>query len=168
MGFQQKLQDELVELSLAFLYFGCWIAVLLLIKQLLLADYQIEFNGFSMVVIGALVLSKVVLILEHIPLGSLLRGRPTWVAVLLRTALYALGVFVILLLEKAFEGRHEFGGFGSSLASIFQHADLYHVWVNAICMTGALLVYNTISVIRSHLGKGGLLKLYLQPLPEND
>jgi hypothetical protein len=37
--------------------------------------------------------------------------------------LYALGVLVVLLLEKAFEGRRGHGSFGSSLTAVFQHAE---------------------------------------------
>jgi hypothetical protein len=37
------------------------------LKVLVLEDYQIRFGRFPMVLIGALVLAKVVLILEHVP-----------------------------------------------------------------------------------------------------
>jgi hypothetical protein len=119
-----------------------------------------------LVIVGALVLAKVVLVLEHVPLGAWTRTRSALLDVVLRTALYAVGVLVVLLLEKAFEGRHEHGGFGPSLIAVFQHAEVHHVWVNTICLTGALLGYNALSVVRRHLGQGGLLRLFLSPLPE--
>ena len=75
-------------------------------------------------------------------------------------------MLVVLLLEKAFDVRHEYGGFVPSLIALYQHADVHHIWVNAICLTGALLGYNILSVVRLHLGKGGLIKLFLSPLPE--
>jgi hypothetical protein len=118
------------------------------------------------VVVGALVLSKVVLVLEHVSLGAWVRARPAWVDVVLRTVLYSLGVAMVLVLEKGFEGRHEHGGFGPSLMAVFQHADVHHVWVNTICLSGALLGYNMLSVVRQHLGEGGLIRAFLSPLPE--
>ena len=114
----------------------------MVLKELLLAEYQIVFHGWSVAVIGVLVLAKVVLVLEHFPLGAWVRTRPAWVDVVLRTALYSFGVLVVLLLEKAFEGRHEHGGFGPSLMSVFHHADVHHVWINTVCLSGALLGYN--------------------------
>lgn len=165
MSAWEKLKHELEELGLAGLYFCLWIGMLVAIKKLVLAEYQIQFAGLSAALIGALVLAKVVLILEHVPLGALTHSRPAWVEVLLRTALYAAGVVVVLLLEKGFEGRHEYGGFLQSLRSLFQHADLDHVWANAICITGALLGYNALSVIRRHLGDGGLIAIFRAPLP---
>ena len=165
MSMKQKLKDELKAVGIAALYFGCWIAALLLIKSLVLAEYRIAFHHWSMAVIGALVLSKVVLVLEHVSLGAWVRSHPTWVDVVLRTALYAFGVAVVLILEKGWESRHEFGGFGPAVGQLFQQADVHHVWANTICLTGALLGYNLLSVVRRHLGKGGLIRIFLSPLP---
>jgi hypothetical protein len=166
MSLRQKLQNEIRAVALAALYFAAWIGVLVVLKELVLAEYQIQFHGLSLALVGALVLAKIVLVLEHAPLGAWVRTRPALVDVILRTALYAFGVFVVLLLEKAFEGRHEHGGFGPSLIAVFQHAEVHHVWANTICLSGALLGYNALAVVRRHLGKGGLIRLFLSPLPE--
>lgn len=166
MSFLQKLKNETKALALAGFYFATWLGVLMSLKWLILADYRIEFHGFSLMLVGVLVLAKVVLVLEHVPLGAWVKNQPALVDVIFRTVLYALGVIVVLLLEKAFDGRHEYGGFSTSLRSVFQHVDIYHVWVNAICLSGALLGYNMLSVIRKYLGEGGLMRLFLSPLPE--
>ena len=166
MSFKQKLKNEATAIGITALYFGCWIAALLLLKTLILAEYRIAFHGWSVIVVGALVLSKVVLILEHVSLGAWVRVRPAWVDVVLRTAMYSIGVAVVLLLEKGFEGRHEHGGFGSALQFLFQQADVYHVWANTLCLSGALLVYNAFSVVQRHLGKGALMRILMSPLAE--
>ena len=168
MGFKQKLRDEIKAVGIAALYFGCWIATLLLLKSLILAEYKIAFHGWSMAVVGALVLSKVVLVLEHVSLGAWVRARPAWVDVILRTAIYTLGVAVVLALEKGFEAGHEYGGFGPALRQLFQQADVHHVWINTIVLSGALLGYNALSVVRCHLGKGGLVRMFLSPLPKEE
>lgn len=166
MGFRQKLAREIKEVALATLYFALWIGALVMIKQLILADYQIEFHGLSKALVGALILAKVVLILEHVSLGSWVRSRPALVNVLLRTVLYALGVFLVIILEKSFEGRSEHGGFVLSLLAVFQGADGYHIMVNTIVVSGALLGYNLLFVVRRQLGKGGLARLLLSPPPQ--
>ena len=43
MGLKQKLINELKAIGLAALYFGCWLAALIGLKQLVLAEYQIQF-----------------------------------------------------------------------------------------------------------------------------
>lgn len=165
MSVRDRLADEIRALFQVWLYFTVWLGWLMVLKKLILAEYQIGFQGLSIALVGALVLSKVVLILEHVSLGDWVERRPAWVEVVLRTVLYSFGVVVVLLLEKAFEGRHEYGGFSASLRSIFDHVDIEHVWVNAICIGGALLSYNVLWAIRRNLDPGGLLRLLATPLP---
>jgi hypothetical protein len=166
MGCMQKLKDEIKAVGIAVLYFGSWIAGLLLFKSLILAEYQIAFHRWSMAVVGALVLSKVVLLLEHASLGAWVSARPAWVEIVLRSALYTLGVAVVLVLEKGFESRHEHDGFVPALLYLFREADLPHVWANTLCISAALLGYNALSVVQRHLGSGGMIRIFLSPLPE--
>lgn len=161
----QKLRAEVRAVALVTLYFAAWIGTLMVIKVLVLEEYHIQYHGFSLVLVGALVLAKVVLVLEHVSLGAWIQIRPAWVHVAVRTVLYSFGVLIVLLLEKAFESRHDHGGFLPALASLFQHVDIHHVWVNAIVLSGALLVYNAMEVVRLRLGEGGLSRLFLSPLP---
>ena len=165
MSITQKLKHEIAAVISLTCYFGCWLGALVLLKYLVLSEYQIAFTGFSVALIGALVLAKVVLVLEYVPFGAWVHARSAWVDVVLRTVLYSLGVLVLLLLEKAFEGRHEYDGFGASLNAVFQHVDVHHVWLNTICLSAALLSFNMLSVVRKRLGKGALLQMFLTPLP---
>ena len=166
MSFKQKLKDEIKAVGIAALYFGFWIAGLLLLKTLVLAEYKIAFHGWSMAVVGALVLSKVVLVLEHISLGAWVRSRPAWVDVVLRTVMYSLGVALVLAIEKGFEARQEYGGFGQALRNLLQQTDVNHVWANTVALSGAIFGFNVLTVVRRHLGKGGLLQMFSLPLPE--
>ena len=168
MSFRQKLQRELVSLVMVSLYFGAWIGMLVLVKQLVLTEYHIEFHGMLRALLGTLLLAKVVLVLEHVSLGNWVRSRPACMDVLQRTLLYGMGVFVVLVLEKAFEARVEYGGFVPALLDMFSHLDIPHVWVNSIVVMAALLIYNVLSVVRCYLPEGSVLRLLLQPLPEKD
>ncbi|MDX2316439.1 MAG: hypothetical protein QNL90_20465 [Gammaproteobacteria bacterium] len=166
MSLPAKLRAEIKTVGVTTLFFAVWFSVLLLLKWLVLAEYNIAYYSFSIALVGALILAKVVLVLEMVPLDTWLRNRSALVHVVLRTGLYGLGVLVVLLLEKAFEMRHEHGGFGSSLVQVIRHQDIPHVLAAAIGVTGALLVFNVLMVLRRHLGDRGLLRLFLSPLPE--
>jgi hypothetical protein len=166
MGFKQKLKAEIKAVGIAALYFGCWIFALMVIKWLVLVEYRIAFHQWSKVLVGALVLSKVVVVLENVPLGVWVRRRPAWVEVVLRTALYTAGVAVVLILEKGLENRHAAGGFVPAVQHLFRQTDIYHVWANTLCVSGALFGFNVLSVIQRHIGEGGLIRMFLDPLPE--
>ncbi len=167
MAWQHKLKHELKAVGAAMLYFGAWIGALILLKTLVLAEYEVEFSGWSKALVGALILSKVVLILEHVPLGAWVQKRPAWVDVMLRTALYSIGVAVVLVLERGFEGRHEYGGIGAAIRGLFKQADAPHVLVNTLCLSAALFFYNVLTVIRHELGAGGLSRLFFRSGPRS-
>jgi hypothetical protein len=166
MAIKEKIEEELRAVGIAALYFGSWILALLVIKWLVLAEYRIAFDKWSMALVGALILSKVVLVLEHVSLGAWVRRQPAWVDVLLRTVMYILGVALVLLMEKGFEARHEFGGFFQALGQLTRQEDIHHLLATLLCVAGALLGYNVLSVIRRHIGPGGLRRMLLTPLPE--
>lgn len=157
MAISKKLMDELKALGVGMLYFFAWFGFFSIIMDLVLAEYQISPGGISKILIGALVLAKVVLILELLSLGNWEHTAPAWVVVFGRTALYAFGVIVVMVLEMAFEGRHEYGGFFAAISGLFKDANLHHILANAICATGALVGYNVLTIIRHHLGPGGAL-----------
>ncbi|HTR42272.1 MAG TPA: hypothetical protein VMH87_11715 [Pseudomonadales bacterium] len=169
MGAHEKLRHELKALAGITLYFAIWFGVVMLLKKLLLAQYDIEFNGLALVLLGAILLAKVVLLMEYFPVESWVPNHPAMVAVLLRTFIYGIGVLVALTLEKAFEARHEYGGFGRAMLRVYQHPEYPRVLFNTICVMLALLYYNIFSVLRRHLGKNGLGKLFFGrpgPKPE--
>jgi hypothetical protein len=165
MSLRQKLTHELKAVALTTLFFALCFGVYILLKRLILAEYQVEFRGLSLALLGAFIMAKVVLVLDHVPLGSWVRHRPAVFEVVLRTVLYAAGALIALLLETAFEKRHEHGGFGQSVIVVFQNRDVNHVWANVICAACAVLVFNALSVVHHHLGGRRLFQLFFSPRP---
>jgi hypothetical protein len=165
MTSKNKLKEELLSLALNAAFFGAWFLAFLVIKDLILAEYSIGPTGVTAALVAALVVAKVVLLLEHVELGSVVQSRPAWVEVALRTALYAIGALVVMLLEKSFEARHEAGGFVNALAGVLHHRDIPHVVANTLSVTGALLLFNAKSVVQRHLGSGALFRMFTQPMP---
>ena len=168
MSFSQKIVNEIKSLAAASLFFAVWIGVFILLKTLMLDEYEIRFNGFSKILIGTLILAKVVLILERVSLGNWIRNHPAWVHVAVRTVLYTTGVFMVILLEKSFEQRHNYAGWIPAIQAVIRRTNEYHVLVNTICLTGALLVYNALFAIRQQLGPGKLKQIFMSPVKKNN
>ncbi len=165
MSVAHKIRHEVVAIALTTAYFAAWFGMLLALKALLLAEYDVRFRSFSVALVGALVVAKVVLILDHVNLPGPLRRSPAFVEVAVRTLVYSAGALLLLVLEKAFEARHEFGGFVASLRRLSEHADLNQVWATAIAVGGALLGFNVLMLLRRHLGRRTLLGVLLAPPP---
>lgn len=92
-----KLKHELKALTLAWVYFVVWFGFLIVLKKLTLAQYEIAFKGLSIALVSALILAKVILLMEPIPLSAWVERQPAWVDTVARTILYTLGVFVVMV-----------------------------------------------------------------------
>jgi hypothetical protein len=167
LTFPQKVVREIKVVGLITLYFAFCFGVMMLLKRLVLAQYQVDFRGMSLAIFGALVAAKVVAVLEKVPLGSWVRRRPAAVDVAARTLLYTFVVFIVLVLEKGFEARHEAGGFGEGILKVLNNRDMDRVWASTISVGGTLFAFNALSILRKRLGKRGLIRLFFAtPLEE--
>lgn len=162
MSLKHKLIEELKEVGVVTAYFAVAFGILMALKELTLAEYDITFAGVSKAMISALILAKVVVILKHVEFGDWIARHPAWVSVIVRTALYSIGVLIVMLLEKSIETRHEAGGFVAAMKGVLWRSEIHHVWVSAICTTCAILVYNALWAISTHLGKGGLMRVFFE------
>lgn len=163
MSWKEKLKRELISLGLVMFYFALWFAFLITMKMLLLREYNVEVYGLSMAFVGALIVAKVILIMDHIPIGTWIEKQPAFVDVLFRTLLYSIGIIIILVLEKAFEARNEAGGFFEAIPYVFKQTNVNHIYVNSIAVIFSLLGFNFITLIARNLGKGGMRKILLSP-----
>ncbi len=165
MSWKEKLKKEIKTLSITMLYFALWFGFMIGMKILLLKEYNVEVYGLSMALIGALIVAKVILIADHIPMGSWIEKQPAIIDILFRTFIYSIGIVIILILEKGIEARHEYGGFFNAIPQVFNHADKYHLYVNTIGVVFALLGFNFLSLIGKHLGEGGYKNILFSPPP---
>ena len=163
MTFGTRLQAELREVALYTAFFGAWFLFFMLVKVLILDEYEIHAGKLTAALIAALVLAKVVLVAQHVPLGSWTRRQPAWLEILARTALYGVGVLLVLLAERAFELRHEAGGLGNALLRSVREEGSAHVLANALCAAAALLLFNVLMLVRDHLGSGWLRAMLRAP-----
>ena len=164
MSLKERTVKEIRSIFWTSLYFFTWFGGLMVLKILLLEEYRIEFYGLTAVIVGALVAAKVVLVLEYVPM-PFTKGKPAYLDIVSRTLFYLLGVFIVLVLEKSIEARHEYGGVLNALENLKTRTDKYHIWVNTISVLGALLFYNIWSVVKKHFGKGIFRKLMISPVP---
>jgi hypothetical protein len=81
MSFKETSVEELDASLKLVSSFTVWLGWLVVPMKLVLAEYQIGFQGLTATLIGAPVLSEVVLILEHVPFGEWMERLPARVDV---------------------------------------------------------------------------------------
>jgi hypothetical protein len=157
------LVHEIRAILTAMLFFLTCFAVVVVLKELMVEQYDLTAATSVRVVMLALVTAKVVVLFERVSLGR----RIGAVEVVLRTALYSLAAFLLLLLEHGISERKEAGGFFAALGKAFQHPDMPIIWATLICVTLAFFVWTAFAVLRRSIGRDRILAAYLSaPSPE--
>jgi hypothetical protein len=155
------LVEELKAIAGVTLYFAACFVLILLMKHFWLEEYGIRFTGIAAALVAALVTAKVIIVLDHVPLTRWLGGAPGIVSVVVRSAVYTAVVLVVMLLEKAFEARAEYGGFTSAVANIFHHPELPQLYATMIAVGLSFLAYNVFELMRQAVGGDRMVELFL-------
>ena len=155
------LKREFVELLPTVIYFLIGFNLIALTKQIVLAQEGVVFLGWKAATIGALLVAKVVLIADKLPIMRRVKGPPAIRPVLYRTVLYTVLVFIAQMLEFVIEGWIDGGSLGAGFASLGtrlvpEHAAFVYLWVFALFFN-----YMAVVELREHHGAPPLWKFLL-------
>ena len=159
MGFKEKIKDELKEVGMVTLYFLFCFGVILLLKKLFLAEYEIGYYALSSAVIGALIVGKVVVILDHTKIGNRFEEKPPYIHIIYRSLTYTFTVAIVLFIEHVFHAFGDGNSLWAAIKEVVANREAPRLWAVIICILGAFAVYNVISTINKHLGEGELKRL---------
>jgi len=159
MAFDRIVQ-EIKLVGLVSLYFLVCFGLVLTLKKLFLAEYSLEFYGISAAVVGALVVGKVVVLLDHTRVGNRFdQGHALWRGAFYKTAMYTLVALLVFAAEKVFHSYRESGNIRESLVHLWQHRDRSVMLATVLCVGLAFAGYNLYSAIDRRLGEGILRRL---------
>ena len=165
MSALERIRQEVREIVFVTVYFlGCFLLFLSL-KKLLLEQYDIEISIFTTAVIGALVVAKVVVLLDKTSLGHQFRDQRLFVRILWRSFAYTAIVFGVTVAERLFHLYRESGELGSAAGKLWADKDFDHFLAMNISIGLSFLAYNVFSEIDRHMGEGTLCSLFLGKQP---
>lgn len=160
MSASERIRQEVREIGLVTLYFLACFLLFLLLKKLVLAQYDLQIRVFQTALIGALVIAKVVVLLDKTSFGNRFRSGMLASHVFWRSFAYTAVVFVVTLAEHLFDLYREHGKLPTALSELWAARDFHHFLAMNLCVGLSFLVYNGFSEIDRHLGEGGLRKLF--------
>jgi hypothetical protein len=172
MSIGERLRHEAREIGLVTLYFLACFAIFLSLKKLLLEQYDVTTYVFHAAVIGALVVAKVVVLLEKTSFGSRFQDGSLIAHVLWRSLLYTAVVFAVTFAEHLFDAWRTNGSLDGALSQLWASRDLHHFLALNLCVALSFLLYNTCTELDRRLGKGSIRRMLLSrphqaPEPEN-
>lgn len=131
-------------------------------KRMILQEYQIEYSGYLVATMTALVVAKAVLVTDHMPFMRRFDGAPLLQPILFKTSIYWACVFVVRVGESLFHYLRA----GGALAHFPRHLIEEFSWPRFLTVQVWLmvlfLIYVTIHEINALFGDGELFRLFFR------
>ena len=159
-GLQQKLNREMKQFVIVFLYLGLLIGTFNTYRWLLMAEYHVGYFVYGYGLIEALVLAKIIIIGESLGIGERFSNRPLIFPTLYKTLLFSLCTLVFSILEHLITGfLHR-----QDLAEVFQATlrERYELLARILIMFAALIPFFAFGEAMRALGEVKLFDLFFR------
>jgi hypothetical protein len=172
-GYQQRLTNgsaavarwatgEFLELLPAVIFFFVALMVILLLLKLFISQYSIEFYAFSKAALGALIMGKVVLLMDWAESRRRASPYPRIVVVAFKTFVYALAVLTLWIGERLFHNYRHSGDFRDAAGLVIADANLDRFLGCVLLISLVVFVYLAMEEINRAMGKGALYALFFK------
>jgi len=155
-----RLATELFrEMAPKVLFFFSAFALMFLLFKLFVAQYSIEFSAFTKAAIAALILGKVIPLLDWAESGHRFETHRRIVVIAGKTLIYALVVIVLGIGERVFEEFRKEGSLSAAITFMIGNANMQRFLGLVLLISLVIGTYLTMQEIDRAMGKGGVLRL---------
>jgi hypothetical protein len=131
-------------------------------KQMILQEQQIEFQGFLVATMAALVVGKAVLVTDKLPIMRRFDGAPLVQPILFKASIYWVCVFLVRLAEGMVHYLRDGGKVGGYLPYLLDHFSWPRFLTIQVWLMVLFLVYVTIHELNHLFGDGELYRLFFR------
>ena len=131
-------------------------------KRMILREYQIEFSGYLIATLAALLVAKAVLVTDHMPFMRRFDGAPLIQPILFKASLYWACVFVIRLGEALFHHLRAGGGLDDFPRHLIDSFSWPRFLTIQVWLMVLFLAYVTIHELNRLFGDGELYRLFFR------
>ena len=156
----KAIKRELLEIIPPTIFFFVAFNVITFTKGLMLEQYGIKFSGFITATIGALIVAKVVLIADKIPLINKYPGKPLIYNVVWKTGIYVLVALVVRFLEYLLPLWRKYRNLSLAAEHLWGEIIWAHFWVIQIWLVCLFFVYVSFRELARTLGEEQFFKMF--------
>jgi len=155
------------EIAPTVLFFFITFLLIAVMFKLFVAEYAIEFSAFTKAAVAALILGKVVPLLDWAQSGYRFDGYRRIVVVAGKTFVYALVVTVLGIGERIFKAYREAGSLGDAVSRLIANANVDRFMGLVMAISLVVFMYLVMQEIERAMGKGALFRLFFKrPKPD--
>jgi len=155
---KRELREVLIISSTFYVLFVLFI----LLKKAFLAQQDIQLHAFGSALIGSLILGKVVLLTDKLPLTRKMDRHPKIFSLIFRSFVYLVGYVLFVFLEHIVKGLIMGDGFSHSLSHAVHYLGGKVFVTSLVAVFIIFLFFNTFWVVRNHYGPRELYKIFFK------
>ena len=159
----RRLKHELMEALPPFIYFFIAFHLVAVIRSLMEHQYGIEAATVMNTTIAALIVAKVVLLSDLLPLVNRFPEKPLVYNIIWKTLIYQLVAILIIYLEHLWEAYREFESLKAANSHMIDALIWPHFWLVQILMLVLFLQYCTLRELARAKGGKWMRALFLGP-----
>jgi hypothetical protein len=162
-GATARLATELFrEMAPKILFFFSAFMMIFLMFKLFVAQYSIEFSAFTKAAVAALILGKVIPVLDWAQSGYRFGTHRRIVVVAGKTLVYALVVIVLGIGERILDASRKEGTFRGGIDFVIVNANAHRFLGLVLLISLVVGTYLTMQEIDRAMGEGALLRLFFE------
>lgn len=147
------------ELAPKVLFFFVAFMILFLLFKLFVSQYSIAFPVFARAAVAALILGKVIPLLDWADSGLLFENQRRIVVIAGKTVVYGLVVIILWTAERLFEAYRSAGTLQAAVDTLLAQADVRRFFGLVLLISLVVGAYLTLQELDRALGKGVLFRV---------
>jgi hypothetical protein len=147
------------EMAPKVLFFFFSFGILFLLFKLFVAQYSIEYTAFAKAAIAALILGKVIPLLDWLQSGRTFDTHRRIVVIAFKTLVYALVVIVFGIGERIVEESHKQRSWSGAMEFLISNANMQRFMGLVLLISLVVGIYLTLQEIDRAFGEGSLYRL---------
>ena len=159
---KQRVYQEFKEYLALSLYLWIFLGMFEVFKSVVLAEHSIDFATHGFAIINALVLAKFMLLVKALHPGKHVEDAPLVYPTLLKSAIFALVLMVLKILEDTTVGHFRGKTISGSIADL-GGGHLNSILVLTLMLFVVLIPLTAFGELERVLGEGKVSNLFLRP-----
>lgn len=158
--FAERLKHEFVQVIPPTIFFFVTFNVIAITRALMLDQYGITGPGLALATIGALIVAKVILVVDLLPFVNRFPEKPLIYNVVWKTLIYLLAALVVRYLERLISFAREHDSLLEANRHLLAEVVWSHFWAVQIWLALLLFVYCALRELTRLLGASYVRQLF--------
>lgn len=163
----QRLKQEFLGIIPAAVFFFVAFQLLALTSALALRQYDIEISTFVTATVGALIVAKVIMVVDLLPFVNRFPDQPLVYNVVWKTAIYFVAAIFVRYIERLFHFVREYGDIAVANRHLFDEVVWSRFWIVQIWLLVLLLNYCVMKELFRVFGRDQVRSVFLGPARPN-